>query len=119
MNSLTNQQTLDFIEKLIAKTSSGSIKWQLEPNSGVMSSTTNKFRYEIFSRDNDDYAPFFFNIYLRKPIETDEQILVGEAMSFEGGGFLNPILQALFHSAKLSLGGIKDLAAELSQDLED
>ena len=118
MNNLTARQIEDTINKLVSRTASGKAKWVISEVSEELSTDTEKFQFFIFSRDTDNDAPFVFEIYLKPTKEDSDPVQIAHSASRPDNP-LNDLLAKLYSVAKLSLEGIKDLAHELAEDLED
>ena len=129
MNTLTYSQLNETVNKLVTGTASGKLKWMVDVETGVLTTSTKKFRFELSARDRDDMPPFVFKIILQPTAENPESVSATHIQTFlesdnegpltKNQKDLNEGISNLYATAKFSLSGIKDLVAELFEDLDE
>ena len=116
MGLVEENELVAIVRGLIDSTKMGTLVWQIydDEGSAEFTGSTDRFVYYIKSRDEDDLAPYRFQIF--KKSESSGAQLVLEHVTRPESIATEPI-GVLFGTAKLSAFGIKSLKDEILGDL--
>ena len=104
---------LAFLWRLVAGTQEGAVSWS-KVNDYSFGCRLGRFAYFITSRDSDDFAPYSFSIYRLTDNDSQEPLEEWTTGEFSP---LNDPLQALYLEVKPRVLGLKNIVAEMFEDL--
>lgn len=114
-----------FLWRLVNATSNGSLSWQPYEDETTVGgdiyefrADIGRFRYFIRSRDDDDYAPFNFEIWVLAPEAGGKIRQVDTWMSDDpqSPGLVDP-LRVLYQEAKKRAMGLNTIVNDMFEDL--
>jgi hypothetical protein len=112
--SISNLGTV--LEKLLAKTISGSLVWSDSSEPTEYKSSTDKFFYYIKTRDEDGLSPYRFQVWSRSGSPNK----LGEEVSADFDGDVSHLFAELHERAFMSASGLtRELSEEILSDLDD
>jgi len=120
MFGLTESEVLAAVQSLLTRSRDGRATWVRWQESDEFTTETNKFRFFLKARDEDDNPPFILEIW-RKTAQADNEISAVKVNESQAGGSsaLGLTLSDLYNAAKGSAYGISDLSKDLLDDLND
>jgi hypothetical protein len=119
VSKLPAAEARPIVERLLERTKTGVLKWDVFQGVEYTADTEN-FIYYIKSRDEDDSPPFVLELWKRVPRTTsgNTSVKVAEIVTSSEGSPVNSPLEELYRNVKLVYLGITDLKSDVLRDLE-